>query len=216
MSMCLTVADDLRSIVIEEAMETFRAGHNPPPAFFYCSRNPAEPTRSNPEAILASLVRQLSSLQPGDPLLSPSVEFFKKKEAQGFASGPPRIGETRELIIELVEHYPLTLIIIDAFDECDPENRADLLEELETILRESSSLVKILISSRDDQDIVPHLKHYPNLEISSDRNGDDIACFVREETKKLIRKKKLLKYSQARKEMEELIVGEIVQRAAGM
>lgn len=197
-------------------MRIFRADHNPPPAFFYCSRNPAEPTRSNPEAILASLVRQLSSLQPGDPLLSPSIEFFKKNEAQAFAFGPPRIGETCELIIQLVEHYPLTLIVIDAFDECDPDKRADLLEALEAILRESSSLVKIFISSRDDQDIVFQLKQYPNLEISSDRNGDDIAKFVKAETEKLIEKKKLLRYSQAREEMEELIVRKVAHGATGM
>jgi hypothetical protein len=197
-------------------MRTFRSGHGPPPAFFYCSRNPSEPTRSNPEAILASLARQLSNLQPGDPLLSPAIEFFKKKEAQGFASGPPRMVEACELIIQLVEYYPLTLIIIDAFDECDPEKRADLLEALETILRESSSLVKIFISSRDDRDIVFQLKHYPNLEISSDRNSDDIASFVRTETKKLIQKRRLLRYSQATEEMKELIVRKVVQGATGM
>jgi hypothetical protein len=197
-------------------MRTSRAGYNPPPAFFYCLRNAAERTRSDPEAILASLARQLSSMQPGDPLLSPAVELYREKEGQGFASGPLRIDESRELIVQLIEHYPLTLIIIDAFDECDPDKRADLLEALEAILRESSSLVKIFISSRDDQDIVFQLKQYPNLEISSDRNGDDIAKFVKAETKKLIEKKKLLRYSQAREEMEELILSKVVHGATGM
>jgi hypothetical protein len=197
-------------------MQTFRAGHNSPPAFFYCSRNAAERTRSDPEAILASLARQLSSVQPGDPLLSPTIELYRKKEVQGFISGPLRMDESRKLIVQLIEHYPLTLIIIDAFDECDPDKRADLLEALETILRESSSLVKIFISSRDDQDIVFQLKQYPNLEISSDRNSDDITKFVKAETKKLIGKNKLLRYSQAREEMEELIVGKVVHGATGM
>ena len=108
------------------------------------------------------------------------------------------------------------MIIIDAFDECDPAKRVDLLEALEAILRESSSLVKIFISSRDGQDIVFQLKQYPNLEISSDRNRGDIAKFVKVETKKLIEKKKLLRYSQARGEMEELIVGKVARGATGM
>jgi hypothetical protein len=154
-------------------MRTFRTGHNPPPAFFYCLRNAAERTRSDPEAILACLARQLSNIRPQDPLLSPAVELYRQKEIQGFISGPLRIDESRELIVQLIEHYPVTSIIIDAFDECDPEKRADLLEALETILRESSSLVKIFISSRDDQDIHFQLKQYPNLEISSERNSDD-------------------------------------------
>ncbi|KAI9787978.1 MAG: hypothetical protein M1816_007282, partial [Peltula sp. TS41687] len=164
----------LISIVIEDAMQGFHAGHNNPPAFFYCSRNTAEPARSEPQAIIASLARQLSNLRPEHPLLKPAIEIHKKKEAQGFASGRLRIEESCALIIQLVEHYPLTIIVIDALDECNPEKRDDLLEALETILEESSNLVKIFVSSRDDQDIVLHFQHYPNLEIKSDRNTDDI------------------------------------------
>jgi hypothetical protein len=92
------------------------------------------------------------------------------------------MDESRALITQLVEHYPLTTIIIDALDECDAERRADLLETLETILKKPSRLVKIFISSRDDQDIVCHLQNYPSLELVSNRNMDDIASFVRAET----------------------------------
>jgi hypothetical protein len=126
-------------MVIEDALKAFRAGQSPPPAFFYCSRNTAEPTRSSPDAIVASIARQLSSLGPGLPLLPPIVEAYKTRETDGFASGALRIDESRALIIQLVEHYQLTTIVIDALDECDPESRWELLETLEAILRESSS-----------------------------------------------------------------------------
>jgi len=152
-----TVANFGRSIVIEDAIQAFHAGQSPPPAFFYCSRNTAEPARSSAESIIASIARQLSSLQSGLPLLLPVVATYKKRESEGFASGSLRIDESRALIIQLIEHYPLTTIIIDALDECDSDSRADLLETLETILQESSSMVKIFVSSRDDQDIVCHL-----------------------------------------------------------
>jgi hypothetical protein len=212
----IIIADIIRSIVVEDVMCSFQAGQNPPPVFFFCSRNTAEPGRSNPEAIIASIVRQLSSLQPGLPLLSPVITTYLKKEAEGFASGKLRLDESCALIIQLIEHYPLTTIVIDALDKCDPERRADLLETLETILRESPHLVKIFVSSRDDQDIVCHLKDYPNLDITSDRNMDDIASFVRAETQDLIKKRKLLRYSNDKDKLEKLIVDQVTKGASGM
>jgi hypothetical protein len=197
-------------------MEAFRAGQSSPPAFFYCSRNTAEPTRSSPDAIVASIARQLSSLQPGLPLLPPIVASYKKREIEGFASGSLRIEESGALIIQLVEHYPLTTIVIDALDECDPEKRGDLLETLETLLRESSRLVKIFVSSRDDQDIVYHLQDYPSLELVSDRNKDDIASFVKAETQDLIRERQLLHYSINKEELTETIIEQITKGAGGM
>jgi hypothetical protein len=210
------VADTIRSIVIEDTIQAFRAGQSPLPAFFYCSRNTAELTRSNPEAILASIVRQLSNLEPELPLLDPVITLYKQREAQAFASGPLRIDESTALIIQLVEHYPLTTIVIDALDECDPEKRDDLLEALETILRESSSLVKIFVSSRDDRDIVYFLQDYPNLEITSNRNSDDIASFVKVETQYLIKRRKLLLSSSNKEELKEIIIDQVTKGANGM
>jgi hypothetical protein len=212
----MIIADTTRSIVIEDAMRAFHGGQSPPPVFFYCSRNTAEPGRSNPEAIIASIVRQLSSFQPGLPLLDPIITAYLKKEAEGFASGKLRINESCALIIQLAEYYPLTTIVIDALDECDSERRADLLDALETILRESSHLVKIFVSSRDDQDIVCQLKDYPNLEIASDRNMDDIVSFVRAETRDLIKKRKLLRFSSDKDKLEEVIVDQVTKGASGM
>ena len=172
--------------------------------------------RSKPEAVLASIVRQLSSLEPGLPLLDPVVVKYQQKETQGFPSGPLDIDESCALIIQLAEHYPMIILILDALDECDPETRANILDCLEKILQESSGLIKIFISSRDDQDIVFTLKDYPNLEIVSDRNRDDVAKFVRAEVQKLVKKGKLLRYSHAKEEFTELIIKEVIKGAAGM
>ncbi|MCJ1332013.1 hypothetical protein MMC10_008705 [Thelotrema lepadinum] len=84
----------LVSIVIEDALRSFHDGLGTQPAYFYCSRNTAEPTRSDPEKILASIARQLSSFQTGKALLSPATDLYKRKEAEGFASGPLRIEES--------------------------------------------------------------------------------------------------------------------------
>ncbi|PWO21513.1 SPS1, Serinethreonine protein kinase [Pyrenophora tritici-repentis] len=206
----------LVSVVIEEAVARYKAGDSPQPVFFYCSRNPAELTRSEPQAILASLARQLSCLEPGKPLLEPSVSLYREKEAEGFASGPLQMDETLNLVLQLIAQYPLTTIVIDAMDECDPQKRHELLKALEKILQNSSSLVKIFVSSRNDQDIVLRLRNYPNLEIDSRRNCDDIARFVNEQVEELVQDGRLLSYSDSETEMKKLIVGKVIEGAAGM
>jgi hypothetical protein len=204
------------SIIVEDALNGFHAGHNPRPVFFYSSRNKAEPGRSEPNAILASIARQLSSLEPGKPLLKPTLDLYKKKEAEGFGFGSLQIEESCALIMRLIEQYPLTTIVIDALDECNPEKRRDLLKALEKILRESSTLVKIFVSSRDDHDIVLRLQYYPNLEIKSDMNSDDIAVFVKDQTERLVEERELLQYSDSQTEMKELIIKKVIDGSGGM
>lgn len=204
------------SIVVEDAFKSFQAGISPQPVFFYCSRNPAEPTRSDPTAILASFARQLSSLGPGKPLLRPSVNLYNKEEAEGFSSGQLQVDESCRLIMQLVELYPQTTIVLDAMDECCPDTRLDLLKALQDLLKQSNSLVKVFVSSRDDQDIVLKLSDYPNLAIDSRRNSDDIAQFVTSEVERLTKAGKLLRHSNARTEMKRMIIKKVIEGAAGM
>jgi len=204
------------STVIEDTFTRYEAGHCPQPVFFYCSRNPGELARSDPHKILASLARQLSCLKPGKPLLSPTVNVYKEKEEEGFASGSLQMEESLNLVLQLIAEYPLTTIVIDAMDECDPQKRHELLKAFEKILRSSSSLVKIFVSSRNDQDIVLRLQHYANLEIDSRRNSDDIARFVKDQTQQLIEDGKLLQYSKSVVDMKQLIVDKLINGAEGM
>ena len=206
----------LVSVVIEDAMKNFKARNSPQPVFFYCSRNPAEPLRSSPRGILASIARQLSNIELGMPLLKPIVDMYQSEESQGFASGQPEMTEICDLITELIEIYPQTTIIIDAMDECDIGTRWELLEYLEAILKNASSLVKIFVSSRNDQDIVLQLKNYPNLEINSRMNESDIARFVKNETEQLVKRRKLLCRSNSRDELKELIISKTTASAHGM
>ncbi len=205
----------LVSLVIEDALKRFNAGQGPPPVYFYCSRNAAEAERSDPAIILGSIVRQLASLQPGLTLLSPVIEKWKKK-GQGFSSKGLQVEESCDLILKLIEEYPVTTIVIDALDECDIEKRQCLLDAFESILQDSLGLVKIFVSSRDDQDIACTLREYPNLDIVSDRNTVDIKSFVRIETENLVSKRRLLRNSTAREELKALIIDRVSKGADGM
>jgi len=78
------------------------------------------------------------------------------------------------------------------FDECESNSRPDLLQALERIINYSSNLVKIFVSSRNDQDIVCHLNNCPNLEIEAAKNQEDIVKFVHSEVQRRISRKELL------------------------
>ena len=184
--------------------------------YFYCSRSAAEPERSDPDAILASILRQLSCIEVGTPILPPIVEKFNK-QGRGFTSGGLQLEESQELIVELIEIYGTATIIVDALDECNRDTRQSLLDSLEEILKESAGLVKVFVSSRDDQDIICTLRDYPNLDLSSDtKNATDIQHYVMIETQRLVEKRQLLRNSSSKKEMQRLIIDQVTAGADGM
>lgn len=203
------------SLVIEDMIKRFEASQSALPVYFYCTRSAAEPERSKPDTVLASILRQLSCVQADGPLLSPVIEKYKR-QGEGFKSNGLDVDDSRDLIIRLIEDYNMTIIVVDALDECDAEMRQSLLDALEHILKESVGLVKIFVSSRDDQDIVYTLRDYPNLDISSDRNTADIKAYVKTETQKLVKKGQLLRNSRAKEEMTASIIEQVSRGADGM
>ena len=182
-----------RSIFVEERLHDAKRKSNPCPLYFYCTRNPAEPERATPDTILRSLVRQLACSTSDGTILEPVKELYKSREQNGFAAGPLTLDESTALIIELSQNRPLTTIIVDALDECDLSSRGDLLDALSGILQDSCGLVKILVSSRADADIVCHLSDCVNLRIEASQNQEDIERYVNFEVEYLIKRKKLLR-----------------------
>ena len=204
----------ISSLVIEDMIARFEAGQSGLPVYFYCTRSAAEPERSNPHAVLASVLRQLSCVQPDAPILSPVVEKYRS-QGEGFSSNGLDLDDSRDLIVRLIEDYSMTTIIVDALDECDPLMRQSLLDAFEHILKESSGLVKIFVSSRNDQDIVCTLRDYPNMDISY-KNKADIKAYVKTETMNLVKKGQLLRNSRAKDKMAASIVEQISDGADGM
>lgn len=206
----------LVAIIIEELLHQFKIGKSAKPIFFYCSRNTQESLRSNAEAILASLAMQLSSLKPGSPILLPSLQLYTEKESDGFSSGGLEIEESVELISQLTAYHAITIIVLDALDECNMDTRHHLLDAFERFLSQSEGLVKVLVSSREEGDLVCELRDYPSLRISSERNTKDIEAFVAAETERLVAKNKLLRHSSTKIELQALIVDSLNKRANGM
>ena len=204
-----------RSVFVEEQLNDATRENNPCPIYFYCTRNPAEPERAIPHKILGSLVRQLACSPSDAPILEPVRDLYKDREQNGFAAGPLTLEESTALTIELSEGRPLTAIIIDALDECDLSSRGDLLEALSRIIHDSRGLVKILVSSRADADIVSHFSECLNLRIEASQNQDDIEYYIDFQVEDLVKRKNLL-YGNVSKELKQTIQTVLREQAQGM
>lgn len=100
-------------------------------------------------------------------------------------------------------------------DKCNPRRRQDLSLALHRITRESASLVKIIVSSRDDQDIVHRLGRSPDVYISSEDNGADIARFVDAQVTEAMREEKLI-CGRVPQDLKNHIITTLIDKAAGM
>ncbi|KAF7889956.1 uncharacterized protein EAF02_002371 [Botrytis sinoallii] len=187
-----------------------------PIAYFYCVRTVNEPERANPTEILRNILEQLCSLDAETPIREPVSKQYlaRKKEARGRKPERLSLEETVNIILELLESNPAT-IVIDGLDECDPIKRNDLLLGLQKIITKSNNIVKVFVSSRDDHDIVHHLARSPNLYIHATDNTADIILFIKSRIKEAIREDKLL-CGRVSSHLENIIIDKLIEKANGM
>jgi hypothetical protein len=181
--------------------------------YFYCKRD--ELDRQDPTKIMQSLVRQLSVQLPGHGVPKPVSDDYEKREENAFSSRHLSFQECQKLIISLLDIYPQTTIAIDALDEIDRKSRNPFLKALSTIAQESKSLVKIFVSSRDDDDIILNLEAVPNLYIDAADNAGDIERFIHREINNSIDSGILLR-GEVDDQLKRRIITGLVEKADGM
>lgn len=203
----------LMSMIVEKLIA--ESAHNPSsfPVYFYCTRNTAEKERADPTYILRSILRQLSMPRSTKALPTCMVDSFNKARASFLD-----LGDTLQLVMDIIKTRPITYIVLDALDECDTDLRFELTDALETILRESQSLVKIFVSSRNDLDLVCWLREYPNKEILSSDNQTDLAAFVEDEVDRRVdgRPRRLLRNRKISDALRDDIKRTLKAQAQGM
>ena len=168
---------------------------------------------------MRSILKQLSSSKSADPIREPVARRYKelRKEADeiGYEElSKLTITDCEELILELLVSNPAT-IVIDALDECDPDRRHELLEALDRIIQESSNVVNIFVSSRDDNDIVCRLEQSLNVVINARNNRKDIQRFIVSQVDQSIKNKRLL-HGRVSHELREQIIDVLTEGAQGM
>jgi hypothetical protein len=175
----------------------------------------AEPERGNPDEILRALLKQVFYCDKRVQEATMREYQVRVKEAELHYSEPRKLTsvECTELIAIRTKESP-TIIVIDALDECDKYRRKDLLSALFT-LHKSAKRLKVFISSRDEDNILPKLQGVPNIYINASDNEEDISCFVNEQVGMLIDNGELL-YPKVSNEFKDWVINTLNIGARGM
>lgn len=150
-------------------------------AYFYCNKQ--ESMRQQAKEILRNIIRQLATGPWRDSGKSEGIhetvhELWETSQGRGISS---TFAQWSSCLVSLIETYPRTTIVLDAFDECEQAQRQDLIKlfiKLATRHSENSP-VKVFISTRPEQDVLQHFDKYPTIRLGEKQNADDIATFVR-------------------------------------
>ena len=201
-----------RSLVLESLISEHEGINSPMPRYFYCARTSSEQERSDPEQVLRCLLRQVAS-PSGQRFVHESLQ---RRYEQQSTLGSLSMDECVDLLKHVVDDCSLTYLFVDALDECNKEERQDLIQAFEQLLQETSSLVKIFVTSRDDQDIVLAMNTYPGVCISAVSNLDDITSYVKYALDEKIRTRKLLPTQKISDELKEHIERTLIDKAQGM
>ncbi|KAL9044615.1 MAG: hypothetical protein Q9214_002261 [Letrouitia sp. 1 TL-2023] len=180
-------------------------------AYFYCSRTTSDTRQNDPRAILLSILRQLAAPLPGLPLRPLIVSVYDKEAARGSHEAQLSIEEIKTLLVDLIEHhYQNVTLVIDALDECDAKGRSKLLDILTNLTYNPNTIVKTIVSSRNDPDIESHFIKTPNLSVTATDNAGDIMRFVSKEINER------LLGGKASKQMRERVEEYLNERANGV
>ncbi|OAA62771.1 Ankyrin repeat-containing domain protein [Niveomyces insectorum RCEF 264] len=139
-------------------------------AFFYCNRNEEE--RRKPLSVLQSFARQLSTAV-GHPLeIQKNLRaLWHKSRVEGRDLG---FEACTKQLLESVNLYERTTLVLDAMDECDPDVRLRLTGAIELLL----SSTKRPLRATDNKD---DIRTYVDQEIVKHRRWNKIPLQLREE-----------------------------------
>jgi hypothetical protein len=159
-------------------------------AYFYCTRDTAEPKRAQPVEILRSIIRQLSCLN-SQPIRKPVIDKWNER-VEAESDHGLEMDECVSLLLDLTRDNP-AIICIDALDECDINTRRELLDAIGTVINCSEQIVKVFVSSRREDDFLDYFDKWEALEISAKDNREDIVNFIGVELKRSKDNKTLLR-----------------------
>ncbi|KAJ6007422.1 NACHT nucleoside triphosphatase [Penicillium herquei] len=144
-------------------------------AYFFC--NHAEMDRRETLSILQSLVRQLAAPKSNITAVRKSLQEARAHAInQGSHLG---LSECRNQLLESLNLYSTTVIILDALDEVGSEEIDQLTKELDYIMSQSrEKTVKLFISSRPEEAIRIAYNSSPTIIINSSDNRPDIERFL--------------------------------------
>ncbi|KAL8925652.1 MAG: hypothetical protein Q9208_003335 [Pyrenodesmia sp. 3 TL-2023] len=164
-------------------------------AYVYCSKNASELARRDPQEIMRSIVRQLGVASARKTIHCAIVTEYEQREAEaqteGFDVARLTLQDCVKLILHITESDP-AIIVLDAVDEVRPNSRYELLDSLQHIVKDSVNVVKILATSRDDDQILSLLTNATKVRVEANLNRADMEIFVHDQVNLAIKHRRLL------------------------
>ncbi|ORY17013.1 hypothetical protein BCR34DRAFT_661235 [Clohesyomyces aquaticus] len=130
---------------------------------------------------------------------------FRNRASNGDQWTPPPVKELTRLFLEGCNAFSNVIVVIDGVDECG--DQASEVAEMLANVREDSKVVKLVLLSRDHQDIRGRLSTFSSMSIAA--KSMDIRLYVGAEIEQRIASRRLLLPTMALKEeiREKLING---------
>lgn len=158
--------------------------------------------------MLKAFIRQLSTtFRAEDSIQKRLKEYYNQCRLKATRL---TMGDCESLLLDLVNTYPRTTLVLDALDECEKHKRLELIAILDHVLAQALNPVKIFISSRPDGDIKERLRDRANIGINASDNQDDISRFVNSE---IIKHRK---WKDMPAELQTQIVRTLQEKSQGM
>ncbi|KAL9076264.1 MAG: hypothetical protein Q9157_003711, partial [Trypethelium eluteriae] len=179
-------------------------------AYFYCAKGAAEPECSKAEEIIRSILRQLAiSREPQHIINEALVTRYERLEAEAKLDGLDMIRMTTkeclDVILEITTFNAL-VIVVDAVDQIEEKSRYELLFALRELCTRSVSVIKVFLTSRDNQDVFNLLLDARKFRITKDDSREDIELFARHQVTQSITQGKLLRGNPSTELVESLLV----------
>ena len=144
--------------------------------YIYCNYKEPRTTIDYIEVALKQLCRTMQLLPPE------LEEVYKRHDEQDTR---PRYDELRRVFLAVIRQFGRIFFVLDALDECTPDQRKDLCDFFLNIANtaptgSSQGIVNIFIASRKASDIerVFHQKSIPTIEVEATKVDRDIAVYV--------------------------------------
>ena len=166
----------LSTLVVDEVL-TRKRSQTIGTAYFYIRHDDKD--SHEPSNVFGSLIAQLARQNPS--ALNEIMEIYAEKRKQGSAVSPLEDDDLSQKLVDLTQHFTETYIMIDGLDECGQTfdaTRIRLLNAVARIPDNGQRAIRMLIFSRDQQDIKKQLTNMNFRSISIAATSADLHMFA--------------------------------------
>lgn len=136
--------------------------------YYYCQDDETGHAIHIFSALTLALLEQLSGLK------KTFYEWYKQNQASGSIEPATNIRKLEEFLHKVLETLDRPLfVVIDGLDECDRASRKSLLKLLKA-LSQKTPRIKIVLSSRPQEEILEQLNEIARIDLGSDAKRDGI------------------------------------------